>query len=110
MANGISIDGGGEQKPIAKAKPQRTVAPVMAPTIAVRGARKAIGKSRAKYPSTAPVIADAGKVRRDNTIARNGKKPGDFAEGSASMKKTVKNTDIGASSMNTSVLFIEVRP
>jgi hypothetical protein len=56
------------------------------------------------------VIADAGKVRRDNAIATNGAKPGDFALGPASINKTmkVKNTDTGASSMNTSALFIAV--
>jgi hypothetical protein len=112
MANSINIDGGGKRDNMANAKPQGTVAPAMAPTIAVRDARKAIGKTRARHPSTAPVIADAGKVRKDSAIATNGAKPGGFALGPASIKtvKTVKNIDTGASSMNTSALFIEVRP
>jgi hypothetical protein len=113
MANSINIDGGGRRESITNAKPQGTAAPAMAPTIAVRDARKVIGKTRARYPSTAPVIADAGKVRRDSAIATNGAKPGGFALGPASINKTVKtmkNTDTGASSMNTSALFIEVRP
>ena len=113
MANSINIDGGGKCESKAKAKPQGTVAPAMAPMIAVTGARDAIGKTRARYPSTAPVIADAGKVRRDSAIATNGAKPGDFALGPASINKTVKtvkNTDTGASSKNTSVLLIEVNP
>jgi len=113
MANSINIDGGGKRENITKTKPQGTVAPAMAPTIAVRDARKAIGKTRARYPSTAPVIADAGEARRESAIATAGAKAGDVALGPASINKTaktVKNTDTGASSMNTSALFIEVRP
>ena len=37
---------------------------IVMPTVAVRDARKSIGKPRARYPSMSPAIDDTGKVSR----------------------------------------------
>src|SRR5712672_3291883 len=69
MANGISshhIDIDGEKSPLVKT--QARLHAIVAPMSAARGARKNIGKTGTINPSTAPVIADTGKVRTATTI------------------------------------------
>ncbi len=112
MANGISsrhIDIDGEKIPLIKT--QARLHAIVAPMSAAKGARKNIGKTGTINPSTAPVIADTGKVRTATTIAQHCATPRDLApETATNITKMVTNTDRGPSTKNRNALFIEVTP
>src|ERR1700676_1387712 len=106
MANHINIDGGKRQLNKAQARPPA----IVAPTIAVKGARKGSGKARARYPSKDALSADTGKVKRNNNMPTKATKPPAGPPAPATKIDQARKTDAGPSTRNTTALFIEVSP
>jgi len=106
MANHINIDGGKRHLNKAQAKPPA----IVAPTIAVKGARKEIGKARARYPSKDALSADTGKVKRNNNMPTNATKPPAGPLAPATQIDQAKQTDAGPSTRKTRALFIKITP
>ena len=103
MANAITIDDGNRLLNTAKTSAVAAVAP----TIAIREARREIGKSRERNSSAIQPIADIGKARMDRTPAtRHPKSRERVPVATTHISKTAKNTVTGASTRNTNALFI----
>ena len=103
MASVSTIDDGNKLLNSTRASPVA----IAAPTIAVRYARNEIDKTL-RYPSANPAVTDAGKVTTASTTAHKAARSTDFPPKMATHdKKTMTNTDTGATTRNTNALFIE---